>query len=173
MHARHLLDGVYKWGGHEQGGNDQDDWCVDERRDADWRKFWKLARDIEQSAAVRIILAHQEWHERLRVRTLAENWQPLARTLLPGPIVKVYRADPALRKRISAEIDFENLLKWFSFHHDGPTIIDTDFHQADQALLQELGAVAEPHPMPSKGRRWTCIPLSSMNAEMPTSHACR
>ena len=87
-----------------------------------WRKFWELARDIEQAAAVNIIQEH-DWRNYLRVRTLAGNWQLLARALLPGPVV------PADGSR------------------DADIALDMEFHQAERALLEVLGAVAKPHTM--------------------------
>ena len=95
-------------------------------RDFDWRKFWELARDVEQSAAVKIIQSHDDWRAYLRVRTLAGSWLPLARTLLPGPIV------PADGSR------------------DGEIAIDIQFHQAERALLQVLGAVSAPRTVEGK-----------------------
>ena len=163
-HARYLLDGVYEWSGYEQGGNDHDDWYVDERRDADWRRFWKLARDVEQSAAVKIIQAHQDWRNRLRVHTLGtlgnKVWQPLSRTLLPGSIVGVQQvvaqyerlqAAWALHDEISAKL--RELIKSVKRTRRIPyshNVIDIDFHQAERSLLEQLGAVAEPHTMDGK-----------------------
>ena len=94
--------------------------------DADWRKFWELARDVEQSAAVKIIHEHDDRRIHLRVRTLAGSWQPLARALLPGPIV------PADGSR------------------DSDIAIDVEFHQAERELLGVLGAVAKPRTMEEK-----------------------
>ncbi len=87
-----------------------------------WRKFWELARDIEQAAAVNIIQEH-DWRNYLRVRTLAGNWQLLAHALLPGPVV------PADGSR------------------DADIALDMEFHQAERALLEVLGAVTKPHTM--------------------------
>ena len=94
--------------------------------DADWRKFWELARDVEQSAAVKIIQEHDDQRTYLRVRTLAGSWQPLSHTLLPGPIV------PADGSR------------------DTDIALDMEFHHAERALLAVLGAVDEPHIMDGK-----------------------
>ncbi len=107
------------------------DWDVrcalyDRQLDAAWRKFWELARDIEQSAAVEIIQSQRHWRTYLRVRTLAGSWQSLSRTLLPGPIV------PADGSR------------------DGDIVLDIGFHQAEQALLKVIGAVAAPRTMDGK-----------------------
>ena len=151
-HVRCLLDREYKWGGYEHDDNSHDnwDWEVDRRRDADWRRFWKLARDVEQSVAVKIIQAHQDWRNRLRVHTLGTHgdkvWQPLSRTLLPGPIVGEQQENWALYEEISG--DLARVVWEATKIVEGPNVIDRDFHQADQALLERLGAVAEPHPMP-------------------------
>ena len=111
-YARRLLNRRY-----EHSGISHAEW------DAVWCKFWELARNIEQSAAVEIIQSQRHWRTDLRVRTLAGSWQSLSRTLLPGPIV------PADGSR------------------DGDIALDMEFHQAEQALLEVLGAVAKPHTM--------------------------
>ena len=95
----------------------------DRQLDATWGKFWELARDVEQSAAVNIIQGHDDWRSYLRVRTLAGGWQLLALTLLPGPIV------PADGSR------------------DADVALDMEFHQVERALLAVLGAVAAPRTM--------------------------
>ena len=89
--------------------------------DGRWREFWRLARDVDQSAAVAIIKGFN-WQRRdaLRVRTVAGTWRSLFDVLLPGGIV------PGDGSR------------------DGEIAIDTEFHEDDLPLLEQLGAVGTP-----------------------------
>ena len=89
--------------------------------DGRWREFWKLARDVDQSAAAAIIQGFN-WPRRdtLRVRTVAGTWRSLFDVLLPGGIV------PGDGSR------------------DGEIAIDIGFHEDDLPLLEQLGAVGTP-----------------------------
>ena len=89
--------------------------------DAHWREFWKLARDVDPSAAAAVIRGFdRRSRDRLRVRTVAGTWRSLFDALLPGGIV------PGDGSR------------------DGEVAIDTQFHEDDLALLEQLGAVETP-----------------------------
>ena len=98
--------------------------------DAEWRKFWELARNVDQSVVEGIIRKYKygyrqgrlwkNWRDSLRVLTLGGDWSSLFRSLLPGPIV------PGDGSR------------------DTAVAIDTGFHQADMELLTRLGAVESP-----------------------------
>ena len=85
-----------------------------------WHEFWRLARNIDQSAAIRIIKGHYNWSDSLRVRTVGRRWLPLLNVLLPGPVV------PEDGSR------------------DADIAIDVQFHQDDLTLLKELGVVDTP-----------------------------
>ena len=99
-------------------------------KDAEWRKFWELARDVDQSVAEETIRSYKHeyrqgrlwknWRDSLCVLTLGGEWRSLFRSLLPGPIV------PGDGSR------------------DVEVAIDTSYHQADMELLERLGAVECP-----------------------------
>ena len=98
----------------------------------DWGEFWQLAREVEQSEAVKIIESFDKWRECLRVRTIGGNWHSLFFALLPGPIVP----DDGSR--------------------DSNVAIDTEFHKENIQLLQHLSAVNAPrsnHEL-SKKKNW-------------------
>ena len=98
--------------------------------DAEWRKFWGLARNAERSDVEGIIRSYKvgnqqggfwkNWRDSLRVLTLEGNWNTLFETLLPGSIV------PGDGSR------------------DSQVAIDVTYHQADIDLLERLGAVDSP-----------------------------
>ena len=94
--------------------------CVDQAADVEWCRFWALARDLEVPRAETIIAQQPRWREHVRVRTQAEAWTPIHCALLPGGIVP----GPHGRDRVAA--------------------IDVEFHEADQELLERLGAVSGP-----------------------------
>ena len=97
----------------------QDGTHTDER----WREFWKLARDVDQPLAARIIReSDKAWRNQLRVRTLAGKWRSLFQTLLPGSIV------PEDGSR------------------DSDVAIDVQFHEADLSLLKQLDVANTPYP---------------------------
>ena len=97
---------------------------------ADWRRFWELARDVDQPVAEEIIRSYRNeyrqgrwwknWRDSLCVLTLGGEWRSLFRSLLPGPIV------PGDGSR------------------DTEVAIDTGYHQADMELLSKLGAAGSP-----------------------------
>ena len=113
--------------------------------DAEWRKFWELARNVEPSAVERIIRSYKyeyrqgrmwkNWRDSLCVLTLEGKWDSLFATLLPGFIV------PADGSR------------------DADVTIDMGYHQADVELLARLDAAASPrgaHELSyEQGRRFT------------------
>ena len=80
----------------------------------DWRKFWQLAREVDQPVAIEIIQSHDGWRDLIHVRTIAGSWSYLFNTLLPGRIV------PADGSR------------------DSEVAIDPQFHEADLRLLRLL-----------------------------------
>ena len=90
-------------------------------------EFWALSRGLTPEDALVIVHKFKDWKGRevwptkLRVRTLAGNWQPLHSVLLPGAIV------PGDGSR------------------DGHATVDTDFHDQDDGLLQALGITKAPH----------------------------
>ena len=98
--------------------------------DAEWRRFWELARDVDQPVAEGIIRSYKyeyrqgrlwnNWRDSLCVLTLGGDWRSLFRGLLPGPIV------PGDGSR------------------DTGVAIDTGYHQAEIELLARLGAVESP-----------------------------
>ena len=90
--------------------------------DADWRRFWSLARDVEPASTMKAIEGQHDWRSCLRVRTQADTWASSRQVLLPGPIV------PGPDGR------------------DQRVAIDLDFHSDDENLLELLGVVAEPEP---------------------------
>ena len=91
-------------------------------------EFWALSRGLTSKHAFTIVHEFKDWitdreiwPTKLRVRTLAGNWQPLHSVLLPGAIV------PGDESR------------------DGHATVDTDFHDQDDGLLQALGVTKAPH----------------------------
>ena len=90
-------------------------------------EFWTLSREPTPEDARVIVHEFKDWEGReiwptkLRVRTLAGNWQPLHSVLLPGAIV------PGDGGR------------------DSDATVDTDFHDRDDDLLQALGVTKAPH----------------------------
>ena len=113
--------------------------------DAEWRRFWELARNVGPSAVEGIIRGYkyeyrqgrmwQNWRDSLCVLTLEGKWNSLFATLIPGSIV------PADGSR------------------DADVAIDMGYHQADVDLLARLGAASSPrdaHELSSEyGRRYT------------------
>ena len=110
--------------------------------DAEWRKFWELARNVEPSAVERIIRSYKyeyrqgrlwkNWRDSLCVLTLEGEWDSLFAALLPGFIV------PTDGSR------------------DADVAIDMGYHQADVELLARLDAAASPrgaHELSSEQRR--------------------
>ena len=91
--------------------------------DREWREFWQLASEIDQSNAVETIREHEHWPDSLRVRTISERWRSLFDTLLPGRVVP----DDGSRDRDIA--------------------IDTQFHEVDLPLLNQLGVRDATHDM--------------------------
>ena len=90
---------------------------VDER----WREFWRLARNVDPSAAITIIReSSRHRRDALRACTVAGTWRSLFAVLLPGRIVP----DDGSR--------------------DGDIAIDLKFHEDDLPLLEQLGAVSTP-----------------------------
>ena len=91
-------------------------------------EFWALSRGLTSKHAFTIVHEFKDWitdreiwPTKLRVRTLAGNWQPLHSVLLPGAIV------PGDGSR------------------DDDATVDTDFHNQDDGLLQALGVTKAPH----------------------------
>ena len=104
--------------------------------DKRWYEFWRLARDVDVSAAMTTIReCGRAWLDLLRVRTLAGRWCSLFGVLLPGAVVP----EDGSRDRAVA--------------------IDIKFHQEDLPLLRELGVVDAPRPghtmSPTTRRRFT------------------
>ena len=86
-----------------------------------WTIFWQLAREVNQQEATTIIRESTRlWPDTLCVQTIDGKWSPVARTLLPGPIVP----DDGSR--------------------DSEICIDIRYHADDLHLLAQLGAVAAP-----------------------------
>ena len=77
--------------------------------------FWSLSRNLDSRSAAAEITSHDDWMNRLRVKTISGSWQPVSRTLLPGDIV------PADGSR------------------DTAVAIDIQFHSNDHSLLIDLG----------------------------------
>ena len=91
-------------------------------------EFWALSRGLTSEHVFTVVREFKDWitdreiwPTKLRVRTLAGNWQPLHSVLLPGAIV------PGDGRR------------------DGHATVDTDFHDQDDGLLQALGVTKAPH----------------------------
>ena len=90
------------------------------------REFWFASRKLSAEAACDVIREHKDrqkqefWSTKLRVRTLAGNWQPLHSALIPGDIV------PGDRSR------------------DDDATVDTHFHEPDDELLRALGVTEAP-----------------------------
>ena len=91
-------------------------------------EFWALSRRLTSEHAFTIVHEFKDWitdreiwPTKLRVRTLAGNWQPLHSVLLPGAIV------PGDGSR------------------DSDATVDTDFHDQDDDLLQAFGVTKAPH----------------------------
>jgi superfamily II DNA or RNA helicase len=89
-------------------------------RDSQWDRFWDLVRKVDTEDATRIITENEQHRLRLKVRTLAGAYQHVNDTLLPGPIV------PADGSR------------------DAKVTLDQTFHAGELALLDRLGARAQP-----------------------------
>ena len=83
--------------------------------ESDWRRFWRLAREVETVTATDTITSHQNWRARLHVRTQAETWVASHGALLPGSVV------PG------------------SNDQDQQVAIDLEFHGEDVELLKSLG----------------------------------
>ncbi len=114
--ASRLLRSPLRWNGteHQKGS------------DSEWRRFWQLSRDVNQTAAVRIIKeSNDNWRDDLRIRTVSGRWRSLFESLLPCWIV------PADGSR------------------DSDVAIDVEFHEEDLDMLRQLGAAS----MPSLGRK--------------------
>ena len=100
-------------------------------QDEYWREFWRLAREVEQSAAVEIIKSLRlEWRGRnyrfqdlVHVCTVSGEWRPMFAVLLPGRIVP---ADGSRDSRVA---------------------VDTEIHGPDLALLKGVGVVETPRPL--------------------------
>ena len=91
------------------------------QKDERWREFWKLARDVDQSAAITIIReSSRHRRDALRACTVAGTWRSLFDVLLPGGIVP------------------------HDGSRDGDIAIDIEFHEDDLPLLEQLGAVDTP-----------------------------
>ncbi len=88
--------------------------------DEEWCRFWALSRDMETTRAEAAITDQRRWRELLRVRTQADAWAPVHHVLMPGAIVP----GPNGRERRAA--------------------VDLEFHEADEELLDRLGAVSGP-----------------------------
>ena len=88
--------------------------------DDNWRRFWSLTREVDVESARRIIHEQPRWRSDLQVHTQADAWKPLHRVLLPGKIA------PGAKGR------------------ERQVAVDLEFHEADEELLEGLGAVAEP-----------------------------
>ena len=87
----------------------------------DWGEFWRLRRDVDQSAAARLIReCHDDWRDSLQVRTIAGEWRSLFESLIPGRIV------PSDGSR------------------DSNVAIDMRVHEVDLPLLRQLGAADAP-----------------------------
>lgn len=87
----------------------------------EWDEFWKLASLPTPDTAASLIRQRVRPSE-LRVRVLGGRFEPLVRSLLPGPIV------PSDGSR------------------DADVTIDISYHEATIALLESLGATAAPRP---------------------------
>ena len=84
-------------------------------------KFWTLSRESHQPSVVKLIRDRSNWYQKLHILNLNGNWQRFSHSLLPGPIV------PADGSR------------------DSHMTIDTEYHRADLAILEELGASSIPY----------------------------
>lgn len=98
-------------------------------KDSEWREFWNLARNLDPHTAAKIIqdqVIPSErkqwscWRDTLHVRTVDGNWRPFGGAFLPGDIV------PKDGSR------------------DAGVTVDTEFHECDLPLLEELGVVGAP-----------------------------
>ena len=94
--------------------------------DLSWIRFWHLTRELEENVAFEIISELSADRTCApaapRVRTVAENWEPIFDILIPGSIV------PADGSR------------------DADVAIDIQFHELDMPILKRLGAVEAPSP---------------------------
>ena len=98
--------------------------------DEEWRRFWKLARDVDHTIVEAIIRSYkfeyrqqrlwQNWRDSLRVLTMEGEWSSLFETLVPGSIVP----DDGSR--------------------DTKVAVDMNFHEHDAGLLARLGAQDRP-----------------------------
>jgi superfamily II DNA or RNA helicase len=86
----------------------------------DWQKLWRLARRIDDVGDAVTVLRQAFGHRDPSVRTMSGDFQPLARTLLPGAIV------PSDGSR------------------DASVVIDVEFHKAELEVLRGLGADQAP-----------------------------
>lgn len=90
----------------------------------DWERFWALVRRVAPDSAKAIINKHSTVEggrtHQVHIRTLAGEFQPLRRVLLPGPIV------PQDGSR------------------DSHVAVDQRFHSAEMDVLQGIGAVSSP-----------------------------
>jgi len=95
-----------------------------EPSDDDLREFWAAARGLSPETVQRIVADVAQTQDvgpyRIRARTRAGDWQPLAAVLLPGRIV------PGDGSR------------------DDEATVDLGFHRQDRTLLKKLGAAQEP-----------------------------
>ena len=86
-----------------------------------WGLFWIWAREVAPPEAAGIIRdSRTEWREILSVHTIDGSWNLLVDSLLPGPVVPVDGS------------------------RDSNICIDVRYHDDDQPLLLQLGAVDSP-----------------------------
>ncbi|GII52789.1 hypothetical protein Pth03_11780 [Planotetraspora thailandica] len=84
-------------------------------RDADWERFWLLARQAGAERAVEFLEQRGIVSALIRVRVRANRFLPLRDCLLPGRVIP----------------------EGSSSDHD--VVVDTDFHHADIGMLRALG----------------------------------
>ena len=89
--------------------------------DSRWADFWSASRLVAVDSAHTIIENRPPLLNRIRVRTGSGDWRGLEAVLLPGAIV-------------AAANDEDNGVR-----------VDSDYHDADLALLRQLGVVDAPH----------------------------
>ncbi len=93
---------------------------VDVEKDIYWIQFWEMARDAGYESAKSTIQRQDNWRKYVRVRTVGGEWHPVNSVLLPGDI---------------AVSDGSN---------DANVVVDTEFHESDRHLLEDLGLTDKP-----------------------------
>ena len=85
-----------------------------------WTLFWRASQGVNSDIATRKLKEFQHWQNRLKVRTVSGEWQPINQVLLPGAVV------PTDGSR------------------DAQIAIDVEHHREDEVLIRKIGISDSP-----------------------------